>query len=349
MSEPLPFDVAVVIGRFQPFHLGHAALLAKALTSASRVLVVLGSSRHARSAKNPFSWQERAAMISASVDAPTSGRLRFVPMRDYYDHQHWAEAVNEALRDHTKSGDRIVLVGHVKDASSYYLKLFPAWAYLAAGLQGDYNATAIRHLFFAKDANSGASDASNASNAQLTNLLPSAVHHYLLDWKKTTAFTQMQQEHLAIEESKKTWGTGPFITLDALVTTANHVLLVRRGRCPGKGLWAIPGGFLEPDERLLDGATRELCEETTLDLHDPVHQWTLKQVAVFDHPDRSQRGRIITHVHHFDLGDVSMPQVKGADDADEAQWLPIQALGQMEEQFFEDHFHVLNHFFSMYP
>src|SRR4051812_5559138 len=50
--------VAVLIGRFQPFHQGHAGLLAKALAVAPKVVVVLGSSFHARSAKNPFTWQE---------------------------------------------------------------------------------------------------------------------------------------------------------------------------------------------------------------------------------------------------------------------------------------------------
>src|SRR6185312_17484078 len=47
-------DVAVLIGRFQPFHNGHAILLRRALETAPKVVVVLGSSFHARSSKNPF-------------------------------------------------------------------------------------------------------------------------------------------------------------------------------------------------------------------------------------------------------------------------------------------------------
>ncbi|MDP9108408.1 MAG: adenylyltransferase/cytidyltransferase family protein, partial [Pseudomonadota bacterium] len=49
--------LAVLIGRFQPFHNGHASLLAAALAAAPQVVVVLGSSFHARSAKNPFTWE----------------------------------------------------------------------------------------------------------------------------------------------------------------------------------------------------------------------------------------------------------------------------------------------------
>lgn len=53
-------DVAVLIGRFQPFHRGHVVLLQRALVSAPTVVLVLGSSFQARNAKNPFTWEERA-------------------------------------------------------------------------------------------------------------------------------------------------------------------------------------------------------------------------------------------------------------------------------------------------
>ncbi|MBG6222322.1 cytidyltransferase-like protein [Janthinobacterium sp. CG_23.4] len=67
-------DAAILIGRFQPFHNGHAGLLQTALASAAQVVVVLGSAFHARSAKNPFTWQERAAMIAATL--PETQRAR---------------------------------------------------------------------------------------------------------------------------------------------------------------------------------------------------------------------------------------------------------------------------------
>lgn len=339
MSDAFPFDTAVLIGRFQPFHTGHAALLQKALESAPQVLVVLGSSHRARSAKNPFTWEERAAMISKVVDPKASVRLHFLPVRDYYDDRRWSAAVTRAVQGKSAPGDRIALIGHVKDVSSYYLKLFPEWGYIAAGLQGDYSASRIRRLLF---------ENADVNHAELAAQVPPAVYQCLLGWTGSTGYVDMRQEYLAIEESKKTWGTGPHITLDALVTCAGHVLLIRRGGCPGNGLWAIPGGFLEPSERLVDGAIRELCEETTLDLRDPAHVWALRQAVVFDHPDRSQRGRVITHAHHFDLQDSPPPKVKGADDASEAHWTPIHSLPAMEGQFFEDHFHILNHFFSIY-
>jgi bifunctional NMN adenylyltransferase/nudix hydrolase len=68
---------------------------------------------------------------------------------------------------------------------------------------------------------------------------------------------------------------------------------------------------------------------------------------VFDHPDRSQRGRTITHAHYFDLQTRQLPAVTAADDAALAQWVPVTSLPDMEEQFFEDHFHILNHFLTL--
>jgi ADP-ribose pyrophosphatase YjhB (NUDIX family) len=109
------------------------------------------------------------------------------------------------------------------------------------------------------------------------------------------------------------------------------------GRCckkyaPGRGLWALPGGFLEKRERLLQGALRELKEETGLDMAvvDAVH--ALREVVVFDHPLRSARGRILTHVHWFDLAQTP-PAVQGADDAERRAGFPLTDCPQWKRNY----------------
>ncbi|MDR3212952.1 MAG: bifunctional nicotinamide-nucleotide adenylyltransferase/Nudix hydroxylase [Azoarcus sp.] len=337
------FDAAVLIGRFQPFHNGHAALLRAALAQAGRAIVVPGSAFRARNARNPFTWEERTAMIRASLDEADARRVAFVPVRDYYDDRRWAAAVKAGVRAALEKPDidapRIALVGFHKDASSDYLSLFPDWSFVALDRQGAFDATEVRQLYF------GATSA----QASLQDFVPPAVARYLKSWAALPAFAAMRDEHQAIAAYKKKWGTGPFVTLDAVVTAAEHLLLVRRGSAPGKDLWALPGGFLEGRERLRDGAVRELKEETGLDVSDAAGLAALREVAVFDHPDRSQRGRIITHAHWFDLPLATLPAVAGADDAAEARWFPLAALPAMEAELFEDHFSIITRFLNTAP
>lgn len=339
MNTAQNFDTAVLIGRFQPFHTGHAALLAQALDTAPHVVVILGSAHQARNAKNPFTWEERAAMIRATLDEEQQARIDFVPVRDCYDDRRWKEAVQQAVAQKTVSR-RIALIGFVKDASSQYLNRFAEWQLVATGQHGEIHATHLRRIYFETDDPA-------ASQALLGELVPPAVAHYLNGWAHLPHYARLREEHLAIEESRKIWGNGPFITVDAVVEASGHVLLIQRGRAPGLGLWAVPGGFLDGRERVLQGAIRELREETGLALLDSTLEGALQGVAVFDHPDRSLRGRTVTHAHHFDLGSTRLPEVAGADDAAAARWVAIADLPGMEDRFFEDHFHILDHFLSL--
>lgn len=339
---PDRFDIAVLIGRFQPFHHAHAALLARTLESAEQVIVLLGSAHAARNAKNPFTWEERAAMIGSTLDDATRARVRFLPIRDYYDDRRWGEAVVAAVQEHSAPGARIALVGYLKDASSHYLQRFPRWQFVAAPQFDEIDATSIRQIYFE-------SEDWPATQALLGGLLPATIVHYLKGWTRLPHYRSLRGEHLALEENRRVWGSGPFVTVDAVVTASTHVLLVERGHPPGKGLWAVPGGFLEARERVLQGAIRELREETGLGLLDSTLEVALQGVAVFDHPDRSLRGRTITHAHWFDLGDCRLPEVCGADDAAQARWVPITELPALESHFFEDHFNLLDHFLSLHP
>jgi bifunctional NMN adenylyltransferase/nudix hydrolase len=160
----------------------------------------------------------------------------------------------------------------------------------------------------------------------------------------------LRGEWQALAAEQALWAGSPyppvFVTVDAVVHMAGHVLLIRRGRPPGKGLLALPGGFLEQRETVYQSAVRELEEETGLRLLPSTMQAALGAVQVFDHPDRSQRGRVITHAHYFALGSGPLPEVRGSDDASEARWVPVSELAGMEKQFHDDHFHILDAFLN---
>ena len=84
------------------------------------------------------------------------------------------------------------------------------------------------------------------------------------------------------------------VTVDIVVLTIRDerlcALVVERGGEPFKGRWALPGGFVEPDEGLYDAARRELEEETGVG----VGANRLEQLASYGDPDRDPRGRIVS-------------------------------------------------------
>jgi 8-oxo-dGTP diphosphatase len=106
------------------------------------------------------------------------------------------------------------------------------------------------------------------------------------------------------------------------------VLLVERGNEPYRGKWALPGGFVEHDEDLLEGALRELAEETGIDLSgEGAHALVepgLIQIATYGRPGRDPRGRTVSVVYGA-LG-IDLPEPMGADDAADARWWTIEAV-----------------------
>lgn len=339
------FDVAVVIGRFQPFHNGHLALIKEALRVAPQVFVVLGSAHAARSPRNPWTHLERAAMIRDALSEPEQARVRFVPMRDYFYEPRWRKELVRAVTALASNGARIGVVGHFKDATSDYLKGFEAWGLVRVGLLGDVHATRLRETYFLDDSTS------SAWSAHLGAVVPNSTLELLAAFRHSPHYGELATELRALEAYHEAWKAAPFppvfVTVDAVVTCQSQVLLIQRGKAPGKGLWAVPGGFLELGETLYQSAVRELQEETGLVLPEGASQPVATHV--FDHPQRSQRGRTISHGYHFQLSDGPLPLLQAADDAAALQWVPIADLASLEEQFFDDHFHLLDTFLKVLP
>lgn len=341
----------VFIGRFQPLHIGHEHVIAAALERVDRLIVLVGSANVARDARNPFTYAEREGMIHSAFAYPMAeGRLIIEPLDDHlYSDTAWVaevqRRVNRIVRkvsahDASVVADdaaiRVALTGYGKDASSYYLRLFPEWENVQIDSQyGTFSSSDVRARFFQRIPEVPAS------------ILSPGVAKRLEEFKLGETFRRLLEEVEYLADYPRQWGKGPFVTADAVVVQSGHILLIERAQTPGKGLLALPGGFVEPSERIRDAAIRELREETSIaDGKGQIPPAMLAsfiedaRARVFDAPTRSLRGRIITHAFLFRLPERrTMFRVRGGDDAAAARWYRIGDLSP--EMFFEDHWSII--------
>ncbi|KLD64401.1 bifunctional nicotinamide-nucleotide adenylyltransferase/Nudix hydroxylase [Dyella japonica] len=345
----MEFDYLVFIGRFEPFHNGHAAVARHALGLARKLILLIGSADTPRTTRNPWTVAERTVMMRAALD-DVADRLMILPLRDHlYNEAQWVTTVQRSVAEAiTKDGGethaRVGLIGQEKDASSYYLQEFPQWPLVDVRHTETLSATELRRYLF----EAGQSNV-HGGMLMLRANVPAPVYDMLDAFRKNGAtYDQLLAEYHFIQSYRSAWHAAPypptFVTTDAVVVHSGHVLLVRRRSEPGKGLWALPGGFVQQDEAILTACLRELREETRLKIPLPVLKGSIKGQHVFDHPDRSLRGRTITHAYHFDFPAGELPAVKGSDDAEKAHWFPISQALEMGPQLFEDHLYILEFF-----
>ncbi len=346
----MDYDYLVFIGRFEPFHNGHAALARHALARAHKLIFLVGSTNTPRTIRHPWTAAERTAMIEAALDG-ADDRLLFRSLRDHlYNESLWLAEVQRLVAEaiqadgHGGRAARIGLLGTGKDANRDYLRAFPQWSVVEAPHSGAPSATELRRYLF-----SAVAPDATAAMLMLRGSVPAPVYAMLEAFRASSpAWPELVAEQQFIERYREAWQAAPypttFVTTDAVVVHSGHVLLVRRRAAPGKGLWALPGGFVDQAETVLQACLRELREETRLKLPLPVLRGSLKDRQVFDHPERSLRGRTITHAFHFDFPAGELPAVKGGDDADKARWFPVSKALEMGTELFEDHLYILEYF-----
>jgi 8-oxo-dGTP diphosphatase len=125
-----------------------------------------------------------------------------------------------------------------------------------------------------------------------------------------------------------------YVTVDAVVIKPgrpNQVLLIKRKNDPFKGMWALPGGFVDEDEDLPDAACRELCEETGIQARPT------RQIGAFGKPGRDPRHQTVSVAYRFDVPTDTI--AKAADDASDAEWFEIDNLPDIAF----DHADIISH------
>lgn len=349
-------DYAVFIGRMRPVHLAHMKIIEEALEKAEKLIILVGSANRPRSFMiSAFDYEEVLAMLTILYRHHiANGRLIVMPLDDFiYDHDGWqmnaTQVVDKVIRETMAlEGRRAVdpktlrvgLAGFGKDASSYYLNMFPEWESIQVGKQFSLlSATDVRNAYFQRI-------------PQLSDFaLDPRVIEYLRSFMHTDEFAYVVREREAIDANIRQYGRGPFSASDAVITWRDHVLLINRNGKVGFGLDAFPGGMLDYGETTLQCALRELNEETRILSLNPGFEKELmrNQIAyrLFDDPHRDPRGHYMSHAYHFampDEFDFSSLGMQPKSDARAVRMVPIADWGH--KKAFLDHYAVLRCFLA---
>ncbi|MFB6294404.1 MAG: NUDIX domain-containing protein [Candidatus Nanohaloarchaea archaeon] len=125
------------------------------------------------------------------------------------------------------------------------------------------------------------------------------------------------------------------VATDVVVTRGDEVLLIRRGRPPFEGMWALPGGHVEDGEQVRDAVVREAREETGLDI-------ALEELlGVYDEPGRDPRGPVISIVY---TASPAGGELSAGTDAAAARWFPLDDL---PDELGFDHAEIIDDFLNV--
>jgi bifunctional NMN adenylyltransferase/nudix hydrolase len=310
----------------------------RATALCEQLIIITGSAKQPRTYKNPFTSTERASMIKDATRGLSMQIYVEENVDTIYNDQAWAVRIQGIVSKYRALGGPVGIIGHKKDDSSFYLDMFPQWGYENVELIEFLSAVDIRDLYFKREVNM----------KFIRGVVPETTFDFLEQFRTTAEYEQIIREREFVENYKKQYASLPyppiFSTADAVVIQSGHVLMIKRRAEPGRGLWALPGGYVNAntDKSVEGAAIRELREETQIRVPAPVLRGSIVRSRVFDAIDRSPRGRIITHAFYILLPDGELPRVKGSDDAEKARWVPIAEV--RSEDCFEDHYEILQHF-----
>lgn len=330
------FDYAVLPGRFQPPHRGHVNLILAGLDRARIVIVACGGAGLSRSILRPWTADERIELLRALLPANMLARVRFITVPDNpYRPRHWAAAlerrVNDVVQDDGRDPEQahFALLGATGATRPDGARCPSHWSRIEGERETRCDSAALRAGLLGSRA------------ADQTYLRDCRVE-FAADQLAADVLAVLREEFAANEAFRARWAVAPwppvFVTVDAVVVAGGKLLLIERGRFPGKGLWALPGGFIDPHESLRDACVRELVEETSIDCTEAELRDAIQGGEVFDAPDRSARGRTITHAFRFGL-DGPPRRVRGGDDAAAARWVALADL--RADRLFEDHYAIV--------
>lgn len=355
------YDVIVYVGRFQPCHNAHMRTIELASRLAHKVIVVIGSADEPRTFKNPLTVVERA-MIMTNVlyhdSATYEGNVFFTSVENNPDDNVWAANVVSQSEATLRpwgglNGARVGKIGYIKDAGvQRVMDLFPQWDYVDTPRFEPLDATHVRDVIF-----------SDKNLHFLDGVVPESTRLFIEKFRKTEAFASLMAEKKYVEDYRKGYAgleyAPVFVTGDNVAFQHDTVLLVKRKGYPGKGLWALPAGYFNAEDRVTKSgevvkadedpfacAIRELYEETTADVTPQQLRECCIGERLFATPGRDQRGRILTHAYAYDFDSQPVFAVEAADDAEDVKRFHINDVRRW--MMYADHYDIIQWGYKLY-
>lgn len=305
--------LGVFIGRFQPLHKGHEVIINKMISETDQQLLLIGSCNNTGTVRNPFTYEIRKDIIKQKYP-----NVSTEPLNDYlYNDAQWFTKVRYIIDAYSSNNNTsVVLYGHTKP-DNLYLSWFKDFEYVEVDPEFSISGTEIR------------------LQAGEQGVLPQAAQEDFDFYKKE----QEQFKNYPYPETLN------FMCGDALVATLdNEILLIKRKNAPGKGKWALPGGFKNNNETFYECAQRELFEETGIDITQ--HKVKTKKSRLFDSPKRAHGGILRSTMCQMFIIEKKIPIIAN-DDAAEAEWIPLNTVLN-DLDMFHDHRDIISELTGVY-
>ncbi len=271
----------LVIGRFQPYHIGHHSVIEKMENDSEidEIIIGIGTAQIGNTQINPLTSDERETMLERSICIQKPYHL--VKINDINDDGRWVSHVESLCPDFD-----IVYTGN-----SWVKRLFEEKEYRVKDVEftHDISATDLRELIL--------------KEGQWQIYLPKETAEFLEEIEFAQRVRKLEQKYLK-----------PSVTADVIINYKDEgIVLVRRKREPFKDFWAIPGGFLNKGrESVEEAAVREIKEETDLEIDKDA----LELLGIYSEPQRDPRDHTVSVVYY---ANVESGNIKGGDDALEAR------------------------------
>lgn len=347
------YDLSIVILRGQIVHNAHIECFKEAFKRSDRVLILVGSSNSPRTIENPFTFAERKVLFDDILNNICGENEHYFihPINDYIlDDQKWVKQIPSAVAHYSNLDNvtisSVAVIGGAKN--EFYISLLPKEYEIIVpelfvhivGYKKEViklNATDMRKQYFC--------NYYEEADKMIEPLVPVETFKFLQEFRKNKWYGYIAACWGRINDLNKAYGTGPFFTCDNVIMQKDKILLIKRKNHPGKGLWAIVGGYFDnTDFSLVHGSYRELIEETNISISFEDYQKNIVETRIFDNPKRSLVARLITSASFVILPYDIEYTIKAADDALEVKWFYIDEIMDMANIMYDDHYEIIRSF-----